>query len=126
MICSKEVVAKAMIAAKNSIFRDKALKHYAQSKKKDVLPNFGSVPAMIFFWIMLILLTATCFMAWYIKIPIYASGLGLVLGPEIRVQEGSASALAVGFFAPNSVTQLQAGQAVQVQLGGQKFTSTIV
>lgn len=106
-----------MIASRNPIFRDKALKHYIQNKKKDVLPNFSSVPAAIFGWLLLGLLVATGLLAGYGQVPVSITGEGIVLGTGNSAQAGKSGAVALAFFAPNVASSLRAGQSVRIQIG---------
>jgi hypothetical protein len=116
-----------MIVPRKSIFRDKALKYYAQGKKKDVLPNFSSIPVAIFLWVLVAALIATGLLAYYAQVPVYIAGPGLVLGAGNHILPGSNEAFAVGFFSPDNASHLQAGQAVQVQIStsGQQLNSTV-
>lgn len=111
-----------MIASQNSIFRDKALKHYTQNKKKDILPNFSSIPVAIFLWMLLGSLIATGLVAWHAQVPVYLTGASVVLGT------GKQETVALAFLAPNTSTQLHAGLAVHIQIGatGSQLASTIV
>lgn len=110
-----------MIASQNSIFRDKALKHYTQSKKKDILPNFSSIPVAIFIWVLLGSLIATGLVAWQTQVPVYLNGASVVLGA------GEHGTVALAFLSPDTSTQLHAGLAVQIQTGttSSQFTSAI-
>lgn len=110
-----------MIASQNSIFRDKALKHYTQSKKKDVLPNFSSIPVAIFLWVLLGSLIVTGLVAWQTQVPVYLTGASVVLGT------GEHQTVALAFLTPDTSTQLHAGLAVQLQTGANnaQLTSTI-
>lgn len=107
-----------MIASQNSIFRDKALKHYTQSKKKDVLPNFSSIPVAIFLWVLLGSLTVTGLVAWQTQVPAYLTGASVVLGM------GEHQTVALAFLTPDTSTQLHAGQAVQIQTGSSSVPVT--
>lgn len=105
-----------MVAQRHAIFREKALKHYTQGRKKDVLPNFSSISAALFAWLLLVSLIATGLVAWYGQVPIFLPGSGIVLGSGNKATTaGGASALA--FFAPEQATQLRVGDTVQVQFG---------
>lgn len=103
-----------MTASRNSIFRDKALKHYMQTRKKDVLPNFSSVPTAIFAWVLLGLLVATGLVAVYGQVPVSLSGAGFVLSSGNAVQNGGAVVLA--FFPASAASQLRAGQSARIQI----------
>lgn len=116
-----------MIVPRNSIFRDKALKHYTQGRKKDVLPNFSSIPVAVFFWVLLASLIATGLLAWYGQVPIYLTGPGIVLNTRNQALPGNNEPAALVFFPPSASAQLHAGLSVNIQLGisGQQLTSTI-
>lgn len=110
-----------MIAAQNSIFRDKALKHYAQQKKRDILPNFSSVPVAIFLWMLLGSLCATGLVTWHTQVPVYLTATSVVLGAAEQ------DTVALAFLAPKISTRLHAGLTVHIQTGasGSQFSSTI-
>lgn len=106
-----------MIAPRNPIFRDKALKHYIQNKKKDVLPHFSSVPAAVFGWLLLGLLIATGLLVNYEQVPVSVTGEGIVLSTGDPAQTGNGGAVALAFFSPSVGTRLRAGQSVRIQVG---------
>ncbi len=111
-----------MIVPRPMIFREKALKHYAQGKKKDVLPNFSSIPVAIFLWVLLVLLVATVLLACYGQVPVFLAG------PAFSVGTGNPASLSkqvVGLFPANTATQLHAGQSIQISIGNQQLTGTV-
>jgi hypothetical protein len=111
-----------MRASQNSIFRDKAIKHYTQQKKRDILPNFSSIPVAIFLWILLGSLLATGLVTWHTQVPVYLTGTSIVLGSAAQ------DTVALAFLAPKSSTRLHAGLTVHLQTGaaGSQFTSRLV
>lgn len=109
-----------MQVPRHSIFRDKALKHYAQGRKKDILPHFSSVPVAIFFWVLVGSLVATGLLATSVQIPMYLNGSGIVLSAESEAFIGSDKAVAIAFFQPGTSAQLHIGQPVKVQVGAEK------
>lgn len=110
-----------MAATRNSIFRDKAIKHYTQGRKKDILPNFSSIPVAIFAWVLFGSLIATCLVGYFGQVPVYLPGSGIVLS------SGNSSASALAVFKPEQLAQLHPGQTVKVQLGASstELTGTI-
>src|SRR2546429_475543 len=68
-----------MLVPNHPIFRNNAVKHYMQSRDKDSLPRFISLPIALFLWILLGLLLVVGGLAWYEQIPSYVSGNGVVL-----------------------------------------------
>lgn len=106
-----------MVAQRHAIFREKALKHYTQGRKKDVLPNFSSISAALFAWVLLGSLIATGLVAWYGQVPIFLPGSGIVLGNGNKTVTTTGGANALAFFAPDQATRLHVGDRVQVQFG---------
>jgi hypothetical protein len=107
-----------MVAQRHAIFRDKALKHYTQGRKKDVLPNFSSISAGLFAWILLASIIATGLVAWYGQVPVFLQASGIVLGNGSQTNAANGKANALAFFAPDDTTQLRPGETAQVQLNG--------
>lgn len=106
-----------MAAQRHAIFREKALKHYTQGRKKDVLPNFSSVSAAFFAWLLLGSLIATGLVVWYGQVPILLAGSGIVLGNGGQGTTDRNAANALVFFEPDQAAQLHTGDTAQVQLG---------
>lgn len=105
-----------MAIQRQAIFREKALKHYTQGRKKDVLPRFHSLSAGLFGWLLLASLIATGLVAWYGQVPVYLAGSGLVLDNGSQVgSSGQGAMQALAFFAPEQATHLRAGAPVQAQ-----------
>lgn len=103
-----------MVAPRQPIFREKALKHYTQGKKKDILPNFSSIPATIFVWALLGSLITTGLVAWYVQVPVYLPGNGLVLGHVQQASVGDSAISTLAFFPSSELTKLRAGQPVKI------------
>src|SRR5579883_2713391 len=110
-----------MIAQRHSIFREKAFQHYTQGKKKDVLPNFSSVPVAIFLVVLLASFTATALVAWRTEVPVYLGGTGILLGTENH------DAVALAFLPQGMPAKLAVGQTVLIQTSSTspELTSTI-
>jgi hypothetical protein len=111
-----------MSVNRRSIFRDRALKHYTQNKKRDILPNFSSISSAVFFWALLGLLAATGLLAWYTPVSLYTTGTGIV------VQAAKSSGVSVVvFFSPADAAKLHPGQSVHLGVGatGQQLESTL-
>ncbi len=104
-------------ATKQSIFRDKAIKHYSQGRKKDILPNFSSIPAAIFAWALLASLLVTGLVASLGQVPVFLAGSGIVLSNgSTSSAHTSNTGSALAFFQPDQLAKLRAGQTVQVQV----------
>lgn len=116
-----------MVAQRHAIFREKALKHYAEGRKKDVLPHFSSISAAFFAWMLLGSLIVTGLVAWYGQVPVFLKGSGLVLASESQASAANSEANALVFFQPDQATRLHVGDTAQVQLvtGTTQITGTI-
>jgi hypothetical protein len=108
-----------MVGTRQSIFRDKAVKHYNQGRKKDVLPNFSSIPAAIFAWALLASLIVTGLVASLGQVPVFLPGSGIVLGSGSASSATNANSgvSALAFFPPEQLAKLQPGQKVQLLVG---------
>jgi hypothetical protein len=116
-----------MSAKKGSIFRDKALQKYRESREKTVLPRFVAPPVFIFFWILLIIFISAGLLVWLGQVPAYVTGLGVILDSHSPLVKDSKDAAAIIFIPYNSSVHLQVGEPVQMQLGsaGLQITSVI-
>src|SRR5436190_4446530 len=116
-----------MANTKRTIFRNKALQYYAQSREKDVLPRFVAPPVFIFLWVLLGLLLITTLVAWLGQVPTYVAGSGVVLNQGIKMQQGGNEAVAVIFLPATPSLDVRAGLPMQVQIGtrGPQLNSAI-
>jgi hypothetical protein len=116
-----------MPTQKSSIFRDKAIQKYRESREKTVLPRFVAPPVFLFFWILLILLYVAGLLVWFGQVPAYVTGSGVVLDTTTSLTSGSREAVAILFVPFTSSVHLQSGQSVQLQLAatGIQLTSAI-
>jgi hypothetical protein len=105
-----------MAISKRSIFRGKALEHYAASRQKEVLPRLVSPPVFVSFWILLALLLVAGITAWLSRVPTYVVGSGVVLD-QGTLQGQSLSNNAVVFLPANSSMHVHAGQLILLQIG---------
>lgn len=122
-----------MAQSRRPLFRESAFKQYMQKREKDSMPRLISVPVFLFSWILLCLLVAAAFLAWWGEVPIFASGQGIMLaqtqqqgqlGQTKNPATQSASTLANNDGVEALVllpaaysTQIHVGQAASVQLG---------
>jgi len=115
-----------MAMSKKGIFRNKALKYYAQSQERDILPRFVAPPVFLFLWILLTLLLASTVLAWLAHVPTSVTGSGVVLEQK-KVPSNSSGAVAVLFFPATSSGLVRPGQVVQMQIGTSvSRTATVV
>jgi len=61
------------------IFRDTAMQRYALGRTKSVLPQFASLRVRTLLWVIAGMLLSSGLLAWLIHIPVYASGLGVMI-----------------------------------------------
>ncbi len=114
-----------MQVPRHSFFRDKALKYYTQGRKKDILPNFSSIPAAVFFWLLVSLLGVTGVLAFTAQVPVYLNAPGFVLSEAGPQQTGPVGLV---FFQPGEGHELRVGQSVSIQVGnaGPQVSSSLL
>lgn len=103
-----------LLNPKRSIFRTEAVRRYVESRDKSVLPRLVSPPTFFYLWSLLGLLTASTAIAWSVKIPVYTSGPAVVT--RLRSEGRDAPPVAVAFFPPQYLTELQASQKLFLKL----------
>jgi hypothetical protein len=67
------------------IFRDTAIRHYALGRARAVLPQFASTRLTTLLWVLTGILFGAGVLTWFIRIPVYASGVGVGDGYRIAV-----------------------------------------
>lgn len=99
-----------------------------QSRKEPVFPRFVSPRTAAYLWVLLGLLMASGLVAWFTQVPVYASGLAVVVDrssvtQDIQIQD---DALLVVFLPPEQ--HLQAGQNLFLQFdaAGERLSRAIV
>ena len=111
---------------KRSIFRSKTVQKYTQNREKSVLPRVVAPPVFVLCWIILTLLVVAGLVAWMGNVPLYTTGVGIVLdqsAPENLDNE----ATAIIPLSVSTASQLQKGLPIQIQVGqtGPLLTCTI-
>jgi hypothetical protein len=106
------------------IFRTTAIRNYAQGRAKSVLPQFVRPRAIVLLWVLAGMLLGIGVLAWLIRIPIYASGVGVVVDSTANHATGR---LAV-FLPAQELSKLRTGQKLSWSLDktGARTTRTLV
>jgi hypothetical protein len=104
-------------APKGMIFRKEAIERYAQGRDKNVLPQFIMPPVFVFLWCLLALFISAGITAWLGQVPVYATGVGIILDPSSSGGTANGELTAVIFIPYSSSLHLQAGQPVNMQIG---------
>ncbi|MFL5693812.1 MAG: hypothetical protein ACJ795_18615 [Ktedonobacteraceae bacterium] len=101
-----------MSITKRSIFRARAIQHYARSREKDVLPRFVSPPVFWCLWTVLSLCLVLGWLVWDIRIPVYLPGIGAVV-----TNHSSGAARVVLFVSADQQRSVHPGEPVRLQIG---------
>lgn len=104
-------------ASKGAIFRKEAIEKYSQGRDKNVLPQFVLPPVFVFLWCLLALFVSAGITAWLGQVPVYASGVGIVLNNPDSSGSTSGEMTAVIFIPYTPSLHLQVGQPVNMQIG---------
>ncbi len=103
--------------SERTIFRRSAIEAYQRGLDKDVVPRLISWPIVVCLWFLLGLLVAAGFLAWYVKVPVYLSGAGIITAPGAQPQAPTGEPFAVVFLRPEQTAQVRVGQPAGVQIG---------
>lgn len=114
--------------ANRSIFRADAVRRYMQSRQESVLPRFVSPRTFTCLWLLLGLLGISGFVAWLTKVPIYASGQGVVVDRRGKTNYVGDDVVLIIFLPPENRSRLRAGQTSLLQLDptGDRTLSPII
>jgi hypothetical protein len=111
------MIGKVIVVPRKTIFRQSALKAYKQNMEKDVLPRLISTPIIVCLWLLLVVLLAAGFFAWFAQVPTYVAGSGIILSGEDILQNDHGNIVGVVFLPANQSAQIQRGQPVDIQVG---------
>jgi hypothetical protein len=113
--------------ANRSIFRNKAVQHYIQSREKTILPLFVAPPVFAFYWLLLGIFLMSGFIAWFGQIPLYANGPGLISAQNTSVNQDNGQVIALIFLPADSSARPQPGWSALVQVGptGPQINGTV-
>lgn len=104
-------------ASKGAIFRKEAIEKYSQGRDKNVLPQFVLPPVFVFLWCLLALFISAGITAWLGQVPVYTSGVGVILDPSTSGNTANGEMTAVIFITYSPSLHLQVGQPVNMQIG---------
>ncbi|SRR6266700_3132745 len=90
---------------------------YKRGMEKDVVPRLISWPIIVCLWLLLGVLIAAGFLVWYVQVPTYVGGSGIILARGDRLQPESGEMVAVVFLPPDQSPHLRVGLPVDVQIG---------
>jgi hypothetical protein len=85
--------------------------------EKDVVPRLIAWPIMICFWLLLGVLMAAGLLAWFVQVPTYVDGSGIILAPGAMRQPADGETVAVVFLPPDQAAHVRGGLPVHVQIG---------
>ena len=109
----------------HTIFRQSALTAYKWGKEKAAVPRLISWPIIVCLWLLLGVLVATAFLAWYVQVPTYVDGPGIILAPADMPQPEYGETLALMFLPPDQLAHVRVGQPADVQIGSVHVRGTI-
>jgi len=96
-----------------AIFRESALAAYRRGAGNDVLPRLVSRRTVACAWILLVIVLATVALAWFVRVPSYVSGQGVVV-PATTARDGNSATRVALFLPPQDTTPIRTGQPARV------------
>jgi hypothetical protein len=106
------------IDTQRTIFRADALQRYMQGRERSVLPQFVSPRTFLCLWILLGLLVAAGFVAWFAQVPVYAAGPAIVVEVREPISFIHEEVVVAIFLPPEHLRHLRAGQPMFLTLEG--------
>ena len=106
-----------IVVPEHTIFRQSAITAYKRSREKAVVPRLISWPIIVCLWLLLGVLIVTGFLAWYVQVPTYVDGSGIILARGDMLQPVYGGMVAVVFLPPDQSAHLRVGLPVDVQMG---------
>jgi hypothetical protein len=98
------------------IFRPEAVRRYAEAREQSVLPKFVSPRIMVALWALVVLLVLSGVAVWFTSMPVYASGLAIVVDTEnkpVNIEEGTAILV---LLPPEAQPALDEGKTILIQV----------
>jgi hypothetical protein len=99
-----------------AIFRPEAVRRYAEARGQSVLPKFVSPRIMLALWTIVVLLIFSGAALWFTSMPVYASGLAIVVDTEnkpVNIEEGTAILV---LLPPEAQLALYKGKTILIQV----------
>jgi hypothetical protein len=112
---SNDQVPAAMKSSR-PIFRPEAVRRYAEAREQSVLPKFVSPRIMAALWTIVVLLIFSGVTVWFTSMPVYASGLAIVVDTEnkpVNIEEGPAILV---LLPPEAQPALDEGKTILIQV----------
>jgi hypothetical protein len=100
-----------------TIFRQSAITAYKRSMEKDVVPRLISWPIIVGLWLLLGVFIGAGFFAWYVQVPTYVDGSGIMLARRAPLQSADGETAAVVFLPPHQAAHVRVGLPADVQIG---------
>jgi hypothetical protein len=94
------------------IFRTKALHDYMKASEGSVIPRLVSPRTFVFAWILFAILIATGVTVWRTRIPVYATGIVVVVKGDGAQATGDREVAMVLLVPPETLARLKTGQKV--------------
>lgn len=111
-----------------SIFRDDAVRRYIESREQSVLPRLVSPQIFLYLWTLLGLIAITSTIAWFAKIPVYASGAAVVTNWQSQAEGMGKEPVVAVFLPPQYLSRLRPKQKLFLKFAGmgERFSWTIL
>lgn len=113
---------------RRSIFRDEAIRRYVESREKSVLPRLVSPRTFLYLWLLLGLLVMSSIIAWFTRIPVYASGSAVVVRWRCKHHSTREAIAVAAFFPAQTRSSLRVNQKLSLRFEalGEHLNSSII
>lgn len=100
-----------------SIFRADFVQQYMQGRDRSILPRLIAPRTFVCLWLLIGLLTAGAFLAWFARVPIYTSGPAVIVDGRDYPGSIDDSIALVVFLPPQYRSHLHVGQPLFLDFG---------
>ena len=113
--------------SRQPLYRAQALRQYARSREKAVLPRFVTPPVFLCCWLLLGLLLLATVLAWQVQVPIYQGASGALLDAPPFSQQAASGWQTILFVpaAPTPELHVGASLTLEIAVTGESFAGTI-
>jgi hypothetical protein len=98
------------------IFRPEAVRRYAEAREQPVLPKFVSPRIMVALWALVVLLILSGVAVWFSSIPVYASGLAIVVDTRNKTANIEDGTAILALLPPEAQPALDKGKTILIQV----------
>ncbi|MEM8531038.1 MAG: hypothetical protein AAGF95_09355 [Chloroflexota bacterium] len=108
-----------------SVFRPDAIQRYAQGRQETFLPRLVTPRVFRYFWILTVLFLLSGISAWFISVPVYASGTAIIVENNQTVADIPNDVMVLALFPPEHYADIHQAQSLVLRFDATQGAHTI-